>query len=228
MKIVCAPCTSRPRRQTDRTGLTLVELLVVLSIIVTAMGLVSAAFTGMWKASSLTNAGNRLVSLLNLARQNAIARNAMTALVIPTGREGWNSCIVYELAPKADGSTSATMDWRTITSWERLPAGIVIDDCRCASQDVPKQFPALPPIKFFDGSTALSFCYIVFTPTGALYPFPASTANDSNPAVRLTEGIRTGSEVGDVSYIGSRKNEQSNFYGVTILRTTGLAKIDRP
>lgn len=220
----------RLRNPSGCTGFTLVEMLVVVSIVLSLMGIVSAALIGAGRANSLSNAGNQIAAMVGIARQNSMTKNALTALVIPTGENSWNSCILYELTPKADGSKATTVDWRPISKWITLPPAIAIDDCEFPVQSDQKDFPDLPSIVPPNGEAVTAYRFIVFTPRGALYPFPSTSARNptqsmENPALRLVEGIRIGENAGDVKYTGTGK--QVNFYQITILCTTGVPKIDR-
>lgn len=231
MKIPPLSPSVRFRNSLRCAGFTLVEMLVVISIMLTLMGLVSAALVGVGRAHSLANAGNQLAAMVTVARQNSMTKNALTAVVIPAGKSNWNAWILYELTPGANGGNATTADWRPISKWASLPPGIAINDCDFVAQNVPKDFPDLPSLVPARGEAVSTYRYIVFTPTGALYPFPQGSTGSpnqgENPAVRLVEGIRIGEDPENVEYTGTTKGDQASFYRVTILRSTGIAKVDR-
>jgi uncharacterized protein (TIGR02596 family) len=62
-------------RKAHRRGFSLIELLTVVVILLITLSLTVPAISDILKASSLTNAGEQVISTLNIARQTAIALN---------------------------------------------------------------------------------------------------------------------------------------------------------
>ena len=125
-----------------RAAFTLVEMLTVLAVIGIVMGFVVPAISGMGRSTALVTAGNTVNNMANLARQHAMSRNTLTALVV-LGNQGTD----------ADYRAVAVMEynrgtgWSQIGGWETLPVGITMDsgDTQACSflLKSPKPFPFL-------------------------------------------------------------------------------------
>lgn len=222
-------------------GFSLIELLTVVLIIGIIAGFVVPAVNGIGHSSSLANAGNAVVDMINLARQEAMTKNTMTALVVlgrqpniqPTGQafadEAYRALTVVEY--------DSVAGWSQITQWEILPTGIVID-CNDAATDPtnsnynsflknsPVTFPFLahgqqnPPVSF-QGQQVASNAYAarIFMPNGALQ-------NPEQPAqLRLVEGYFQGN---GVIYTNRNGQRSGNQYDIAILGMTGTTKVTRP
>ena len=131
-------------------GFSLVEMLLVLMIMGILLGLVVPAVNGIGRSSSLSTGGNTVVDLVNYAREEAMTKNTMTALVV-LGRQGsdndYRALTILEFDRVAG--------WSQITPWEILPVGIVIDSndpANCSFLDhSPEPFPFLSRVT--DSST---------------------------------------------------------------------------
>lgn len=75
-------------------GFTLIELMVTLVVLAVVMGIAAPSFSDMINRNRLTAAANELVSALQVARMEAIRRNARVML-----------------CPSTDGSACAGSDW---------------------------------------------------------------------------------------------------------------------
>lgn len=162
----------RPQR-----GFTLIELLTVIAIMAILAGAAAPALMKSYRASSLTQAGNQVANLASLARNNALSRNAMTALVIVTSTsanlsQAANKALtVIELAP---GQTN----WTQITKWVFLPIQVKAYANPAALDPANLPLPtggAMPPLSVADNSGSLValqssdyVCY-VFNPDGTMY-----------------------------------------------------------
>jgi hypothetical protein len=171
----------------------------------------------------LSGAGNRVSNLALLARQNSLAKNAMTALVMiaDSGTEGdYRAFRLYEIVPRTDGQPLSASDWSPLGTWETTPDGVVVDICSFTSSTVPMT-PPLPQITYRN-SVIGSYQYVVFLPTGALL-------GGTPAAVRLAQGYRApGSQV--VTYTSARGADMkgANYYQISLLGANGRVKIDRP
>src|ERR1700677_2870664 len=88
-------------------GFSLVEMLVVLTIMGVLSALTVSSF-GVLRSTSLTAAGNNIVDVFAMARQNSIAKNNFTAVVIQTqGTGALASYCVLDLTRDANGNFGA-------------------------------------------------------------------------------------------------------------------------
>jgi len=164
-----------------------------------------------------------MADMLAAARQNSMAKNCLTVLLIPAGTDQWNTCILYQLRPKADGSVPTSSDWEPVSKWENLPDGITIDDTTLVAESQSSQLPAPLPVIKRGGTTIDQYRFVVFMPRGILYP--KTTPLGGNPYVRLVNGIRAG---GRLIMEGPAKNgTPANTYKVIVLSATGITKIER-
>ncbi len=206
---------------------TLVELLTVVALIGILMGFVVPALSGMGRGTALTTAGNTVNNLAGLARQHAMSRNTLTALVV-LGNQGtdadYRALTVLEYRRGAG--------WSQVGGWETLPVGITVDsgDTQACSFLLrsPEPFPFLsatnqsnPPILY--QSVPLSYgAYAarIFTPGGGLQ-------NPGDPAqIRIVEGSVEG---GTIRYTHrNAEGKPANFFDIAIVGATGATKISRP
>lgn len=215
--------------KTPRAAFSLVELLTVIAILGITMGIVVPAFSGMGRGTALVTAGNTVNNLTSLARQHAMSRNTLTALLILAnqGTEAdYRALTVVEYKPG--------IGWFQVGGWETLPVGITVDsadtqECSFLLHS-PNPFPFLSasggkdnPLVLFQSLPVRNpegFAARIFTPGGGLQ-------NPSHPAqIRLVEGRV---EAGKLYY--SHRNDQgkpANFFDIAIVGATGATKISRP
>lgn len=210
--------------------MTLVELLVVVAILMLMMAAVVPAVTTISRGRSLVIGGNQIANLANLARENALSNNSMTALIVPTdiNMEKRNRMAgLFQLLPSDNGTVPSSANWTQISSWETLPQGVVIDPGTFTFNDssdpastpgVP--MPPFPPIRYGAGNCA-SYRYVVFLPGGGLL-------SGSSTLLRMVEGfLPAGSS--KVSYTHPANGGlPANYYDITLIAATGRLKIDRP
>lgn len=223
---------SLPVRQAFRRsrGFSLIELLTVIGVIVILMAFIVPAVSNFGRATGLTSAGNMVTHLTALARQTAISKSTLTALVM-LGDQGtpadYRAFTVLEY--------TAGQGWSQISKWEILPEGIVVDrsnlqDCSFL-QNSPRTFPFLagpptqenPPVVYKDEQVRDPEGYAarIFLPHGGLQ-------NPEWPAqIRLVEGFVQGDEV-VYTRRGDAPGQTANYYDVAIVGATGIAKVSRP
>jgi len=220
------------RRKRFSSGFSLTEVLVVLGIMSIVAAFATYGIPGLKSFAELNTACNQVANLVDLAKETAISKNEMTAVVVitdPTVARHNQILVAYELQPTTDGSPPTSANWKQLTSFKMLPGGAVVDPTSSTftfnnSTDasplagVPAtSFPAIT----FDNQKVSSFKYVVFTAGGSLL--------SENPAIiRISPGVfPTGSS--SVVYTGGTKSGAPlNYYNLTILAATGNVKIDRP
>lgn len=209
-------------------GFTLLEILVVLSVMLVIVGISFGSLTGTMSSLALTNAGNKLTQICEIARQRAMSANVLTAVVAVTNlgtiKDGRAICIL-ECPPGGP--------WRQTGEWEFLPDGITLDVSASSDHlnsfvaNSPEVFPfnqgkMEAPVAFGDYKALPAGTYAarIFLPTGGL-------KNPSAPAkMQIVEGSTTG---GKTAYSVTTGTEvPANYYRVTLLGATGGTKVERP
>ena len=215
------------------------ELLLVMAIMVILIGLTVPAISSFRSANLLSASGGKVVNLLNLARQNSMSRNTMTAFVMitdPASTAPYRSFALMELVPLSGGTPPSTRTWKQISNWETLPDGVMADPAWPADavQSLPDSsaqallLPASMAITPFacGGETVDSYRYLIFMPTGGLF----LNGSSSVVQLQLVEGfLPRGS--GTPTYTkpaNSSGGSLANYYRISALTTTGRVKVDRP
>jgi hypothetical protein len=193
-------------------------------------GILAPALAGLGKAESLSASASLVANYANMARENAMAKNAMIALVVltdPNQKNTDRAMILMELDTKSDGSEPASTDWKQSTKWQSLSPGVIFDPASlnfnkssdsAAADGVPS--PQLPALSY-NGNQVSSYSYLIFLPNGSLLRSNASQ-------LKLADGLISSS--GAVMYtrpvVGG--GAPSDYYNITVLSATGRIKIDRP
>lgn len=200
----------------------MVELLCVMAIIVLIVGALVPAVHSFGRAASLQTAGEKVSNLLALARQNSIAKNVLTAVVVvtePSIPERYRAMAIYEVPTQADGALPTATNWKQINRWEFLPQGIIFDQSTFQT-DRNAVLPTLPEV-IFRGQATPSYSYVVFLPNGSIYEPQANS-------IRIAEGAwppGAGAPLYTRPKIGGMP---ANFINVSIIGASGRLKIDRP
>ena len=209
-------------------GFTLVELLVVMAVIACLMAVSSMGTGHVLRAMALTNAGNKVTQIIETARQQALTRNAMTAVVLLKG-----------MGTPVDGRAFTVIEythagsWRQVREWDSLPEGIAVD-LNAGGLDGsfftngPQPFPFAgdagdgAPVAYGSHLSlpANAFAARIFLPGGGLL----------NPDVaaqfRLVEGtvVNGGIQYTQLASTGG----PANYYRIILLGATGKTKVERP
>ncbi len=224
---MCPPAIIRTLR-----AFSLSELIVVMAVVVILTALVIPAVSNFGRSTNLVTGGNMVMNLAAYARQIAITKGTLTALVL-LGAQGtaddYRAFTVLEYHP--------VTGWSQATEWKKLPVGIVVDrsgetdkkDIENGTflKDSPTSFlaataqpqPLVPPVRY-EGVQVKKFAGRIFTASGALL-------NPGAPAqFRLVEGfIQNGQTIYTRPAV---KNTPANHYSIALLGATGLARVDRP
>lgn len=208
-------------RAANVSGMTLIELLTVSALFVVMVSLVAPAI-GIGSARSLDGAGNRVAGMLELARQNAMTRSTLTALVVAVdGNDRYRAFTILEAAPRDDGTPLSASDWRQVNRWETLPEGISAD-ADPFGVTAGSGAPPLPSLRY-QGSDLPSSAlrHVTFLPNGRVM-------NASMPStIRLVEGFWDGGS--SPTYTRSvDASDPANFYEILVLPSTGRLKVHRP
>ncbi len=216
--------SSAPSRQ----GFTLLELLLVLSVMsILTTFCVLAIRTG---STNLAAAQDQVNGVLAFARQEAITRNTLCAVVLVTTTAnddlGYKTLGVYELRP-TDGVAPSSSDWVQAGKWQTLPQGIAVDNTSTASSflQATSVAPPLPTLAFRgDQLNPATDCAVqIFMPSGRLSPPPTDPCT-----MRLVEGSYAPNAT-TITYTHRNASAQPADYVSYILSTaTGEAKIVRP
>lgn len=218
-----------PPRATTQRAFSLVEMLAALAIISILIAIAVPAVSSYGRSTALATGGNMVANLAALARQTAIARNSMAALVLLGAQgteEDFRAFTVAEYRP-GEG-------WVQLTDWKILPIGIVVDSSAPLAStfllNSPRPFPFLagpprqtnPPLSFQGQniSDGPGYAARIFLPGGGLL-------NPQHPAqIRMVEGIF---QAGQVTHTRrGAAGQPANYYDLTILGATGITKVFRP
>lgn len=182
-------------------GFSLVELLTVIAI-VAILGTLVGASTGTSAGRRIEAAGLKVAELLELARQSAVTRDAMVAVVLTKGEKPHIG--LFELRARPDGTAAINQDWIQAGRWESLPDGLVVD--QETLRPGTETFAAGPPVPIMQGKTITpeDFSYAIFLPSGRLM-------SGTPVALRLVAGA----------------GDSVNYFKLTVISATGRVKIDR-
>jgi uncharacterized protein (TIGR02596 family) len=189
-------------------GFTLLELLVVMSIMVMLMALAMPAVTSILTGSKLERAGQMVADALTLARQEAVSKNrevqvAFFELPMETGGKGWIGLQVW----RVDDSPTGPITRQVSRLW-RLPGPMVITTSGSLS-------PLLT-------AAVLSGTATIAGNTGVAYKAFRFRANGS-----------TDSSIGTNNYVTVQDallpgNPPPNYFTVQVNPITGKISIIRP
>jgi prepilin-type N-terminal cleavage/methylation domain-containing protein len=217
--------TSKRLRSPAAQGFTLAEMLVVLAIMA-ILAVLAAQSVGALRSEKLTTAGNQMVDVFAMARQNSISNNDFTAVVVQT--TGTRACAAYslwELARQTDGTLATA--WTQVTVWKFLPKGVVFEsgtslDTFMASTVSSTVFPfsSVAPTYTFLGTQISSVAVQCYQPDGTLI-------GEQSLQLRLVEGTADPG-TGNTTYQGTTvSGTQVSYYDIFFIGNTGTTKIGR-
>ena len=214
-----------PARRTRAAGFTVVEMMAVMAIIVVLTAAITPVIRSVGGAGTLTGAGDEVVNLINLARQNSMTKNAMTALILvtdPAIADHHRVLGLFELVPPPDGSAPLQRNWTQVGSWEQFGTGAFVDVSTLSAYPATAPSPNFPALQY-EASPLASWQYVIFMPEGNLL-----TAGSSQ--LRVAEGFFP-PHVNTPIYTHPGPGQPgvpANYYNVVILADTGRVKVERP
>ncbi|MDR1146192.1 MAG: prepilin-type N-terminal cleavage/methylation domain-containing protein [Verrucomicrobiales bacterium] len=230
-----------------KQAFTLIELMVVVSIIVMLAAFGGLAVRNLGSGARLTTDSAKLMGWIQLARDQAITSQHPTALVLltspATSDAAWRALTILEYQPPPAAALAADSagTWTQISRWNLLSAGVLIDHDTTDSNDQPLnvwQTNASPLVDTLDGSAGrgdlrylreklnprADYQYIVFLGNGAIY-----RDHDGVPEppyrIRLVEGILRGN---DIQYTNRKDGQPANFCEILLNGQTGQMQLIRP
>ncbi len=206
---------------TGKRGFSLTEILVVLAIMSVLSALMATSFSSL-RFSSLSLAGNNMVDVCAMARQNSIAKNDFTAVLIMT--QGANACSAYslwEMPRQADGSFGA---WTQLSPWRLLPNGVVFENTSSdtfmqTTSSLPTPLPSTVPYKGTQVSTTSGMVTQCFQSDGTLAG--GQLSNGAALRLRLIGGVADGNG-------NTTSRNAADYYDLYFVANTGMTKIGRP
>jgi len=210
-----------------QSAFSLLELLAVMVIVSIIMVLTILSIKSIGGSASLTGEGNRIASLIIQARQNAMSKNALTALVLitdPALAVNLQAASLWESTPRSDGTSPAPADWKQISKWEVLRTGVVFVPPSATQMD-PPTVAANPPFPVLTHAgkaiAADRFVCKIFLPAGGLLAGKPGILN-------LAEGFIAPGDTAPTYTNKKPDGTPANLYTITIIAATGHLVVERP
>lgn len=216
---------NHPRRATrKRPAFTLIEMLVVLSVIGILLVAVIPAVIGLSSSNNVNTGGRLIDNLLTVARSEAINRRTLVRFEIATD---WPNDLssAYRKITLVQHDIVTGSDSQ-ISKWETLPTGIIFKIQDPLGMPPPagsgKYFFDLgqqqnPKLKFLGSDVSTS--YIEFAPTGALNV----GFSDSPVRLRMVQGFLAAVGNADVTTTGA-----TNWIEAEVDALVGRIRLTRP
>ncbi len=198
------------RRCAAAAAFSLIELMSVIAVMALLITMSASLFTNTVRSSTLTEAGNRLVDLSALARQTAMNKNTITAIIIrsKTGNSDEKQAIGL-VEYNALGSK-----WVRLGAWERLSEVVEAVDSPDNTAAATDLASAIAPLDLVIGGERfgnLPFSSLVFYPDGRLATPSAASTGTRKLKVRFSKG-----------------NQADNYYDLVFNTDTSAVRVVRP
>lgn len=187
-------------------GFSLIEMMVVVAIMALLAVLAVPALTSMQRQMALTRSGNQFADLAAKARQEALSRNVVAALVLMPSRSAQSGPALLLLELNSDGS------WTPAGTWQILANTVQAVD---SARDVAALPGTAQPLLTFQGQTVnLSDCDLfVFYPDARMRG--GATAAGGSAATRQVS----------LTSIGGNS---PNYYDLIFNTITSACQVVRP
>ena len=168
-----------PATHSRRAGFSLLELIVVISVIVVVIAMVVPAFNNLARGSHLTTAAASVLDELNLARQTALARNRVVEVRFYALPDEISPTRAYR-ALWSLVSDEAGEHLSPLGAIKRFPMGLVaLDDVNFSTLLSDRTRPrAAAEVENLANAPATPFKAIRFRPTGGAELSPFTSTND--------------------------------------------------
>lgn len=209
----------------ERRAFTLIEMLGVMALLGLVIALCLPAVPDMARSSALKSGGQLVAALAAQARQAAVSKNTLAALVVLT-----EAGTAQDYRALALVEYSEERGWAQIGKWELLPKGVILDPQAPGSTLLTEkgaEFPLLPsgqslPDLRFEGRklSESQVAAILFMPSGG-------RRDAENPArLRLVQGLREG---GRITYTNRHASGlPADYIDISVVGVTGSVKVSRP
>jgi len=234
-----------PNRQSRSAGFSLIELLVVVTIIVLVMALSTPALTRTMQAGKLSSAGDSLLGFISQAQQYANTYNVpveirffkfTTEMDVPGVRQDFRAYMMFKVTTGAltQGST-LTETFVPMGALTRLPESITL----VADPDLSPLFPSANSLKDTKNGTTPGYAGVSGASYNAIRFMPDGTFRIPGAATGGTSGLTTITFAQDItnshltlaSDAGAaitKSNLPKNFYTIQIDPFSGKARTYRP
>jgi uncharacterized protein (TIGR02596 family) len=234
-----------PNRQGRRGGFSLIELLVVVTIIVLVMAMATPALTRTLQAGKLSSAGDSLLGIISQAQQYSNTYNLPveirffkfnTDLDLPGARQDFRAYMMFKVTTGAltQGST-LTETFVPMGGITRLPESITL----VADPDLSPLLPSANSVADtkngsspgYSGVSGATYNAIRFMPDGTFrLPGAASASTSGLTTIVFAQDI-TNSHITLASDAGAASTKSTlpkNFYTIQIDPFSGKARTYRP
>ncbi len=194
------------------TGFTLLEMIIVMSVVILLASLTAPAFVGVLASIHLNGAANRVVDVLESARQTAITNNEITEVRVYRG--GATSAEFRRLAVLMPGNPGSASDDDWQTTAEELEGDVIFDDSTSYSTLLAQGAGTETSTTAPDGLDGLDYRSFRFRPDGSI-DLPADEA--WSLVLRSSEGRP-----------GPSGTPAANYVAIVLDPITGRALTFRP